>query len=171
MINAAASGLGKNVFDHEAQQQADEHGSQQQAILIGMRHGAEQQYTQPLDGHAEANHQQSREQADEDGENKKEAIAARGGDMLYLRVGQLETMSPAQGRPAAAVARRRWKRGWWSDHSFCFVRSLRQLQQQRIIAGGRPAYFRGHNFCLSSPGVDSILQRRIAFQGLRVGRA
>jgi hypothetical protein len=55
LIDAAAASLGKNVFDHQAENQADEHRSQEQAILARVRHGAEQQHAQPFDGHAEAN--------------------------------------------------------------------------------------------------------------------
>ena len=59
LIDAAAASLGEEVFDQEAEQQADQHGSKQQTILTRVRHGAEQPHAQPLDGHAEADDQQS----------------------------------------------------------------------------------------------------------------
>ena len=61
--------------------------------------------------------------------------------MLNFRIAQLEG-AVVRERQAAAVARRHWlQSSWRSDHSFCFVRSLRDLQQQRIIASGLSTIF------------------------------
>jgi hypothetical protein len=42
--------------------------------LVRLRRRAAQQYAQPVDGHAEAHHQQAGDDADEDGEQKEEAF-------------------------------------------------------------------------------------------------
>ena len=87
LVDAAAADVGEDVAGEDGDDEARGGGNEDKARLMWVGRRAEQQDAEPLDGHAEGDDEQAGDDADEDGEQKEDALfAARGdaGDHLFF---------------------------------------------------------------------------------------